>query len=99
MATHSQLVSGGEACCLSASSGSHCDLWSNYHTASGEGALRRDKSVSCLMRDILTVSASMRTHSWRQGPESGVEIKPHVMCQWKLERDGKVYFGLEGIVI
>ncbi len=98
MATHSKMVSSSAACRLSTSSGSHCDLWSNYHTARGEGALQRDKSVSRLMRDILTVAASMCTHSWWQGPESGLKMKLQVMCQLKLERGRGVYGGLEGIV-
>ncbi|KAK5877352.1 hypothetical protein CesoFtcFv8_024867 [Champsocephalus esox] len=63
MATRSRMVSGGEARCLCTSSGSHCDLWSNYHAARGEAALQRDKSLSRLMRDILPLSATTGPHS------------------------------------
>lgn len=49
---HSNLLLNGErrqgAAVFSTSPGSHCDLWSNYHTARGEGALQLDMLVSRL---------------------------------------------------
>lgn len=47
-----------------------------------------------LMRDVLVLAVSAR----RRGPPSlEWEMEPHAVCQWKPERGGGVYFGLEGI--
>lgn len=72
MATHSQMVSGGEACCPPTRPPRQylgfviCGAITTL--AGGEGALQRDTSVSCLTHDIL----HLEMMSERCGPVNDV---------------------------